>query len=88
MNEVLSAPLQKSESCTTALITDADGLAEVVAGKADEISTIPDSASNDAMSQPIPLSDIRNQVDDDSVASNQVGSSFPVVVSGIAFRSY
>lgn len=73
------APLQDTESCTATLTADGGGLTttEVDAGNADEISTIPDSVDNDGMSQPIPLSNIRNQVDDDSIAANQVGFTFP-----------
>ena len=81
------APLQDSESCTTALTADVGGLttSEAEAGNADGISTIPDNVGNDGMSQPIPLSNIRNQVDDDSMAANQVGSTFPFLVGGVTF---
>ena len=81
------APLQDSESCKTGLTADVGGLttSEADARNADEISTIPDSMGNDGMSQPIPLSNIRNQVDDDSMASNQVGSTFPFLVGGVTF---
>jgi hypothetical protein len=79
--------LQDSESYTTGLTADDGGLTtkEAEAGNAGEMSTIPDSMGNDGMSQPIPLSNIRNQVDDDSVAANQVGSTFPFLVGGVTF---
>jgi hypothetical protein len=68
------APLQGSESRTIALVADGDDSAEAATGKADEISATSGGVGNIDMSQPIPLSDIRNQVDDNSMAANQVGS--------------
>ncbi|OAX37118.1 hypothetical protein K503DRAFT_720231 [Rhizopogon vinicolor AM-OR11-026] len=70
-NELHHASLQHSKSCTAASVADGDGLAEAGAGSPDKISATSEGIGNDIMSQPIPLSDIRNQVDDDSMAANQ-----------------
>jgi hypothetical protein len=66
-------------------------MTDVDADKADEISEAPDSTGQDDKSQPVPLSDIGNQVDDaDAMAvdkPDQVGS-FCICFSALVIVSF